>query len=183
MSTIFGSGVYQDNSDIVFTDTFNEAVLYDSISHLSEDAVDEFLSSDQAEAMLEEGMVSRRTLVRLSKNDDLSRRTTIAAMELAKKANDSLWKQLVKVNKKKKTLVATIVKKYGAKAATMAKKSQKEFIKDDKSFFSKSGATQALKTANTAMKVSSDKKMGRSKWLSFDKKAGGFRSKEKVDED
>lgn len=176
MSTIFG-GVYQDNSDIALTNTFSEAVMYDSISHLSEAEVDEFLASDKAEAMLEEGMVSRRTLVRLSKNDDLSRRTTMAAMELAKKANDSLWTQLVKVNRKKKSLVAQIVKKYGSKAAAMAKKSQKEFIQNDKSFFSKSGVNQAVKTANTAMKVSTDQKNGRSKWLKFDKKSGSFKDK------
>lgn len=163
---------FEDMNDITISDTLREALIYDELSHLPEAELEAFLNSEECEAMCEEGMVSRRTLVRLSKNDDLSRRTTVAAMDLAKKNNDPLWDKLVKVNKKKKELVAAIVRKYNAKAAKSARIAQKEYIQGNKSFFSKSGLSQAVKTANQTMQVSSDRAKGKSKWMSYNKKTG-----------
>ena len=163
---------FTDDSDIVISDTLREAFIADMLSHLPEEELNEFLASEECEVMCEEGMISRRTLVRLSKNDDLSRRTVVAAMDLAKKANDPLWDKLVKVNKKKKELVAAIVKKYNVKASKTARESQKEYIKGNKQVFSKSGLTQAIKTANQTMKVSTDRAKGKSKWLKYDKNDG-----------
>lgn len=166
------SSNFEDTNDITISDTFREAVIYDELSHLPEVELEAFLNSEQCEAMCEEGMISRRTLVRLSKNDDLSRRTVVAAMDLAKKNNDPLWDKLVAVNKKKKEYVAAIVKKYNAKASKAARIAQKEYIQGNKSYFSKSGLSQAVKTANQTMKVSNDKAKGNSKWLNYNKKTG-----------
>lgn len=158
---------FEDMNDITISDTLREAMIYDELSHLPEAELEAFLNSEQCEAMCEEGMISRRTLVRLSKNDDLSRRTVVAAMDLAKKNNDPLWDKLVAVNKKKKELVAAIVKKYSAKATKTAREAQKEYIKNNKSYFGKAGLNQAIKTASKTMDEPKESKV--QKWKNYGK--------------
>lgn len=170
MSIFSGETHFNDNSDLVLSNTLQEAYTYDEISHMPEDEREAFLASEQCEVMCEEGMISRRTLVRLSKNDDLSRRTTMAAFEMAKKNNDALWDKLVKVRVLEKKYISQIVQKYKTQAAKTAKQSQKEYIKGNKQAFSKTGMNAAVKTANTSKVVSSDQAAGKSKWLNFKSK-------------
>lgn len=172
MSIFGGNDTYFDESadELTLSDSFREACTYDELSHLPDDVLNEFLASDECQVMYEEGMVSRRTLVRLSKNDDLSRRTTMAALDMGRKDQAPEYKVAVKYRKLYKQAIAKLVKKYRGKAEKQAKESQKAFIKSDKKFFTKAGATEALKTSNTAMKVDSDKAKGKSKWLKNDKK-------------
>lgn len=172
MSIFSGDTHFEESGDLILSDALNEAYVYDELSHLPQEELDEFLASEQCEVMCEEGMVSRRTLVRLSKNDDLSRRTTMAAFEMAKKNNDPLWNKLVKIRALEKKYVSSIVKKYNTKASKAAKESQKEYIKGNKQFFTKSGAAEALKKSNTAAKVSTSQSKGNSKWLGYNTKSG-----------
>lgn len=120
----FGAGAHDEVS--VNLEELKEAFLYD-----------EFGSAPDAEkkAMLEEGVlleakgkISRKTIVRLNKNDDLTRRTTMAALQLSKDANDNLWKALVANRIKERKLLAAIKKKWGPKASIVAKKAQKDYI-------------------------------------------------------
>lgn len=178
MSIFSGDTHFEESGDLILSDALNEAYVYDELSHLPQEELDEFLASEACEVMCEEGMVSRRTLVRLSKNDDLSRRTTMAAFEMAKKNNDPLWTKLVKIRALEKKYVSSIVKKYNNKASKAAKISQKEYIKGNKQFFTKSGATAALKQSNTAAKVTTDQAKGKSKWLKYSTKTGFGKEKE-----
>lgn len=120
----FGAGAH-DEVDVNLEE-LQEAFLYD-----------EFGSAPDVEkkAMLEEGVlleakgkISRKTIVRLNKNDDLTRRTTMAALQLSKDANDNLWKALVANRIKERKLLAAIKKKWGPKAGIVAKKAQKDYI-------------------------------------------------------
>lgn len=106
-----------------------EMYVIDEVSKLPDEKIKEFCESKEAETMIQEGIISRKTLVRLSKNDDLSRRTKMAAFQLAKENNDSLWDQLVKNRIKEKQLIAKIVQKYGNKATKAAKVGQQQFMK------------------------------------------------------
>lgn len=166
MSIFADRDTYFDESadNLTLSDTLQEAYIYDELSHLPDNVLEEFLDSDECQAMLEAGMVSRRTLVRLSKNDDLSRRTTMAALEMARKANDSDYRIAVKYRKLYKNAIAKIMRKYKGKAEKQAKTSQKAFIKNDKKFFTKAGASEALKTSNTPMEIPKDKTIGKAKW-------------------
>lgn len=166
MSIFADRDTYFDESadNLTLSDTLQEAYIYDELSHLPDNVLEEFLNSDECQAMYEAGMVSRRTLVRLSKNDDLSRRTTMAALEMARKAKDSEYSKAVKYRKLYKDSIAKIIKKYRSKAEKQARVSQKSFIKNDKKFFTKTGATEALKTANTPMEVPDNKPIGKAKW-------------------
>ena len=150
---------------IELTDTYMEACLYDQLSRLYESTRIEFVNSEEAEIMVNEGMISRKSLVKLTKNDDLSRRTTMAAFDIAKKKNDALWRQLVELRKKEKKIIIALVKKYANDARKTAVEGQKDYIAGNKTFFGKAGVNAAVKDANKAYDMDKNQAMGKSKWL------------------
>lgn len=111
-------------------DALMEMFIVDEISHLPDELIQEFCEEGGlGERLLQEGKLrSKNTLVRMSKNDDLSRRTIMACLQLAKDNNDPLWKKLVVNRQRKNDLKNKIVKKYKSKAEKVAKKSQLEFL-------------------------------------------------------
>ena len=77
-------------------------------------------------------ITNKKTLVRLNKNDDLTRRSTMAAMQIAKDKNDALWKALVKNRIQERKLLRAIKKKYGNAATRVAKIAQRNYLKGSK---------------------------------------------------
>lgn len=116
-------------------DLLAEAFLVDEVNHKWSDAqVAEFCAPGGAgEALVEAKVLNKKTLVRLSKKDDLDRRTTMAAMELAKQKNDPLFQKLVVIYAKKDELKSKIIAKYGSRAQKVALAGQKAYIKKMKS--------------------------------------------------
>lgn len=114
-----------------FTDpnALGEALIYDEVSRLPDDRRKEFCESEAAQAMMEKGLISRKTLVRLSKQDDLERRIGMAAIQCAKDSNDFLYDQLIKNRIKEKELLAKIKTKYATKAGKAATVGQKTYLK------------------------------------------------------
>ena len=112
-----------------------EAFMYDDLVHnYSEETVREFCApGGVGEALFEAGVLkSNRSFVRLGKQSDLHRREVITAIQLARKHHDPLFDKLVKYQMLKKQTRAKIMKKYGSKAAKIALKGQKEYIKSMK---------------------------------------------------
>ena len=163
--SVFNEANRIPDDGIELSDTFMEACLYDELSHLDEETRMNFVNSEEAEIMVQEGMISRKSLVKLTKNDDLSRRTTMAAFDMAKKNNDAMWKQLVELRKKEKKLIIAIVKKYASTARKTAIEGQKEYVANNKSIFTKSGINKAAKDANKAYEMDKNQAAGKSKWL------------------
>ena len=97
-----------------------------------EDAQKAFTESAEVQALVEARKMSKRTFVRLNKNDDYTRRAHLASLILARNANDPLFKKLAlnRVNERK--LRNLIFKKYETKAKVVAKKSQAKHIKNMK---------------------------------------------------
>ena len=118
-----------DFDDTQIPEGFLEACIADEISHLSDEKIQEFCESEEAEALVEAGVMRKKTLVRLSKKDDMSRRRTMAAFTIAREKNDPLWAKLVKNRVMERKLIGEIVKKYGQKAEKVAKVGQKEYLK------------------------------------------------------
>lgn len=106
-----------------------ESYIYDEISKLSPETIQEFVQSEQAQAMLEKGMIGKKTLVKLSKVDDLERRTGMAALQIAKDKGDYLFDQLAKVRLKERELLDKIFAKYEAQATRAAKIGQRDYLK------------------------------------------------------
>lgn len=134
--SIFGQNNKPDNvvfeQELQGASELQEAYIYDELSRLPDDKRKEFLESEQCQSMLEAGLIGRKTLVRLSKSDDMERRITMAAMQLAKDHNDPLWDKLVVNRVRERDLLSKITTKYGAKAQRVAKMGQKEYLKHNK---------------------------------------------------
>ena len=109
-------------------DELLEAFIAYELSQLTEAQFKAFTESEECQAMLEKRLVGRNTLVRLSKNDDLTRRTKMAAFQIAKEKDDPLWQKLVKNRIKERQLIAAIVKKYGMKGQRAAKVGQRQYL-------------------------------------------------------
>lgn len=106
-----------------------ESYIFDELSHLTDEKKQEFINSDEAKEMEEAGIIGRRTLVRLSKQDDLARRHKMAAFQLAKENDDPLWNLLVKNRIKERELINKITTKYASRATRVAKIGQKDYLK------------------------------------------------------
>lgn len=107
-------------------DELQEAFFYDD--HYSDSDAEKMELLENADVLMEANKISRKTLVRLNKNDDLTRRTGMAALQLAKDNNDPLWKKLVKNRIMERKLLAAIKKKYANKAQVAARKGQKMYV-------------------------------------------------------
>ena len=110
-------------------DSFNEACVYMELAQLPEEQRKAVVESEEAAILESKGKISRKTIVRLNLADDMERRTTAAAYQMAKDKNDPLWTKLVRALDMKKKYKSAIVKKYGTKAQRVAKQSQKDYLK------------------------------------------------------
>ena len=126
---VFGNIVGEPITESELPYGFLEACIVDEVSHLSDEKIQEFCQSPEAQALVEAGVMRKKTLVRLSKKDDFSRRRTMAAFTIARDKKDPLWAKLVKNRVQERKLIGEIVKKYGGKADKVAKAGQKEYLK------------------------------------------------------
>lgn len=124
------SNNYENIASVSNMDALVEMFLVDDISRLNQAQLEEFCAPGGAgEALVEAKVLGKRTLVRLSKTDDLERRRTMTAMHMAKENKDPLFDQLAKNRVKEKELLSKILAKYGNRAERDAKVAQKEYIK------------------------------------------------------
>ena len=111
-----------------------ECFIADEISRLPEDKIKEFCEAGGVgEQLVQEGKLRKKTLVRLSKQDDLTRRTKMGALLLAKEKKDPLYAKLVKNRQQKRELVSKIMAKYGSKGQKVARQAQAEYLHGNKS--------------------------------------------------
>lgn len=108
-----------------------ELFIADEYYHMDDEAGKAMLESDEMKALEEAGVVKKRTLVRLSKQDDYTRRVTLAAVQKAKEANSPDWKKLRKAQAMRKTALANIVKRYGNAVKRDVVKAQRAIQKID----------------------------------------------------
>lgn len=135
--TIFeGAGTTNSIINEEFKDPshLEECFIADEISRLPEDKIKEFCEAGGiGEQLVQEGKLRKKTLVRLSKQDDLTRRTKMGALLLAKEKKDPLYAKLVKNRQQKRELVSKIMAKYGSKGQKVARQAQAEYLHGNKS--------------------------------------------------
>ena len=101
------------NEEFKDASQLEECFIADEVSRLPEDKIKEFCEAGGVgEQLVQEGKLRKKTLVRLSKQDDLTRRTKMGALLLAKERKDPLYDKLVKNRMMKRDLVNKIMKKY-----------------------------------------------------------------------
>ena len=108
-----------------------QEVVYAELARLDDASRKETLDKYGKE-LEEAGLISRKTLVRLTKSDDLSRRRKMVAFQIAKEHKDPLWTQLVKNRVRERYLINQIMKKYHSGAERGAKIAQKAYLKVNK---------------------------------------------------
>ena len=121
--------IMADTKDVTMNlnmDELQEAFFYDDHYSDSDEEKRELL--ENADVLMEAKKISRRTIVKLNKNDDLTRRTSMAALQLAKDNNDTLWKKLVKNRVQERKLLGAIKKKYANKAQIVARQGQRLYV-------------------------------------------------------
>lgn len=129
---MFSTGVITESIENVFSDpnAIISQMIEMEVSQLPQEKIEEFCApGGVGETLVAEGKLSKKTIVRLSKKDDLSKRKKMAALNLAKQNNDPLWDKLALNRVKERELIAKIMAKYGNKAQKVAVQSQKDFLK------------------------------------------------------
>ena len=115
-----------------------EDMLVDCVSGMDDDSRKSFMESAKFQALLQEngGFVGRKTVVRLNKIDDLSRRIQLAAFHKAMEDGDPNYKELKKLQTKRRKLKEKIFAKYGNRVKNDAVKAQRALIKINPRAFS-----------------------------------------------
>lgn len=129
---MFNTGMITESIETAFADpnAIISQMIEMEVSQLPQEKIEEFCApGGVGETLVQEGKLSKKTIVRLSKKDDLTKRSKIIALNLAKENNDPLWEKLALNRVKERELLSKIMAKYGHKSQKLAVKSQKDFLK------------------------------------------------------
>ena len=129
MSSLYGSRPLVSMEQMANSDAVLESLIVEDVLRGTSDQIKEFCESAEAKVLQEKGVLKKPTMMRLSKQDDENRRIKLMAYKIARDANDVEWNKLVKYQALRKECIQKIMTKYGAKAKTMAKIAQKNYIK------------------------------------------------------
>ena len=113
--------------------------IVDEVARMSDEDRNAFLESEECKILQERNILKKKTLVRLNKNDDLTRRKKMAAFQIAKDNHWKEWDLLVKNRIKERALIAKIVQKAGMKAERAAKIQQKNYLNGKGQFYIQNG--------------------------------------------
>lgn len=131
------SNGYRDNDGEeieVNLEELMEQFFYDDHYNDSDEEKAELFESAEMALLEKKNISSKKTMIRLNKNDDITRRSTMAALQIAKDKNDILWKALTKNRIQERKLLKAIKKKYGNTAIKVAMIGQKEYLKGSNQF-------------------------------------------------
>lgn len=129
--------IWDENGNIVDRDNENEL---EDLSLIVEALILDTLSNEEIEAMLEnytpdlykavdEEIVQERSIVRLDKTAKLSKATRVAEYNMAKKAQDPLFKKLQTLWAAERYITDKLHQRYGMKAKSEAKKAMQQAAK------------------------------------------------------
>jgi hypothetical protein len=123
-----------DDAEFTFNDDdamrLAEAFFYMEVAGMPQHLRESLLGNeDIMDCLTEGGLVGKHTVIRLNKLNDMDRRITMAAMNIARDKNDPLFEKL-RINRvKERELLSKIRKKYSTPATKQAKQAQKIYIK------------------------------------------------------
>lgn len=121
-----------ENEDAVIQD-WMKMEMFAELCNMSDEKRHNLLESpayaDLRNALLESGLINKISIFKLTKDSDLERRNSQAVMALARQSNDNLYKRYTQLVQQKNALKDQLMRRYGAKAALISKKAQREYIK------------------------------------------------------
>lgn len=126
-SKVFGAADVKMEGTLKNPNQFRDAVIFESLSHLSSSKIKEFVDSDEAKFMMNEGLISADVLDRLCQEDDNKLlKTTVCHM--AKENNDPLWDNLVQTHIQERRILNDLLEKYGEAAKPIAENANRTFV-------------------------------------------------------
>lgn len=149
--SMFSTSMITESVEKVFSDpnAIYAQLIEMEVSQLPQEKIEEFCApGGVGETLVAEGKLYKKTIVRLSKKDDLSKRKKMIALNLAKENNDPLWDKLALNRVKERELISKIMAKYGNKSQKLAVQAQKDFLKGahlPKSFMKAGGEERVSK--------------------------------------
>ena len=125
----------EDNSDISASqgildeDAMLEAAIVQEVEMMHDDERKAYLESDEFQNLVEAGVVGRKTVVRLNRNDDMNRRIHLLCLQMGKENGDADWEALRKNRIRERQLQQKLYTKYSNRVRRNAITSQKRLIK------------------------------------------------------
>lgn len=146
---VFTTGTIIESISSMFKNpnaVFESSLMMEAMNWTDEQIKEFCAPGGLGEELVSEGKLSKKTIMRLSKKDDLSRRTKKMCLDLARENDDPLWDQLAKNRIKERELIAKIVHKYNSKGSRLAVQAQKDFIKQSRlpKSFMKAGGEERI---------------------------------------
>lgn len=132
---LFDSGNFEVTIEntIKNKEEFEQLMIACELADMDKEELKEFCAEGGlGEHLVTEAKLKNRTILRLSKKDDLARRKKMAAYQLAKENNDKSWKLFVKYRKLALEQEKKMFQKYNTKAEKVAKEGQKSWMKGGK---------------------------------------------------
>lgn len=131
---LFENGIVQPTIEntIQNKEEFEQLMIACEIAEMDKETLEEFCERDGlGEYLVTEGKLKNKTLIRLSKKDDLSRRKKMVAYQMAKEKNDPAWAKFIKYRTLARKEEEKMFKKYESKAERVAKEGQKKWMHGD----------------------------------------------------
>lgn len=106
-----------------------ETMLVDIVSQMPDSQRRAYLESQELQDLCEAGIVGHRSITRLNRQDDFTRRLHLAALQKAKENGDANWEALRKNRIEERRLRESIFKRYESQVRRDAMQAQKRLLK------------------------------------------------------
>ena len=126
-SCVFGGADVKLESALKNPNQFREAVIFETVRHLPAQKRREFINSNEAKVMVNEGYITDETIERLSDSEDTSIFKT-AVCHMAKENDDPDWDEFVMHQIEARRLLNDMIARYGDKAKNVADNAYKDFV-------------------------------------------------------
>lgn len=116
-------------SGIIDMEALIETMLVDAICQMPDEQRKAYMESDELQMLVEAGVVGHRSITRLNKQDDFTRRLHLAALQKAKEQGDANWEALRKNRIQERKLREAIFRKYENQVRRDAMQAQRRMMK------------------------------------------------------
>lgn len=121
--------VESQGAGIVDQDALLENMLIDQMNRMTDEEFQVYTESADFQNLVEAGVLGRRSVVKMTRKDDLNRRIHLASIQMAREQGDADWEALRKNRVNERRLLKKIYTKYSNRVRRDAMQSQKRLIK------------------------------------------------------
>ena len=121
--------VESQGAGIVDQDALLENMLIDQMNRMTDEEFQAYTESADFQNLVEAGVLGRRSVVKMTRKDDLNRRIHLASIQMAREQGDADWVALRTNRVNERRLLKKIYTKYSNRVRRDAMQSQKRLIK------------------------------------------------------